>query len=179
MMSEYDFTLKFRLPDSAGDPAQFIDALAEAGCDDATVGIGQRGRIALAFVREADTAVQAVASAVRAVVQAIPGAELIEAAPDFVGLTDVAELIGCTRQNIRKLMISNGETFPVAVHEGSQSLWHLSSILLWFSDSQKRPVDRCLMELSKVTMRLNVTKESRGLPYEKHARDIEALVAHG
>jgi biotin operon repressor len=29
---------------------------------------------------------------------------LAEAAPDFVGLTDVAELTGMSRQNMRKLM---------------------------------------------------------------------------
>jgi hypothetical protein len=36
-----------------------------------------------------------------------PGAELVEASPDFVGLTDVADLVGCSRQNIRKLMLTH------------------------------------------------------------------------
>jgi hypothetical protein len=35
---------------------------------------------------------------------AIPGAMLAEAAPDFVGLTDVAELTGMSRQNMRKTL---------------------------------------------------------------------------
>src|SRR5690606_34686528 len=97
-MSEYEFTLKFRLPDASADPGQFIGALAEAGCDDAAVGIGQQGRIALDFTREAASALDAIISAIQAVKAAIPGAELIEASPDFVGLADVADLIGCTRQ---------------------------------------------------------------------------------
>ena len=62
-MNEYEFTLKFRLPDAGSDPALFIGALAEAGCDDAMVGIGQPGRIALDFAREAKTALGAVVSA--------------------------------------------------------------------------------------------------------------------
>lgn len=58
-MSEYGLTLKFRMPDANADPEQFIDALADAVCDDAIVGIGQQGRIALNFTREAAPAVRA------------------------------------------------------------------------------------------------------------------------
>jgi len=176
-MSEYEFTLKFRLPKADGDPAQFLQALAEAGCDDATVGIGQSGRIALAFAREADTALEAVASAVQAVHRAIPGAEFVEASPDFVGLTDVADLVGCTRQNMRKLMISNPATFPVAVHEGSQSLWHLRPVLVWFAETQKRSIDRCLIEVAEVTMKLNIAKEARRLHDAGLPDELEALFA--
>ena len=135
-MSEYEFTLKFRLPDVNADPEQFIDALAQAGCDDASVGVGQQGRVALDFTREAANALEAIVSAVQAVKDAIPGAELVEASPDFVGLTDVADLVGCSRQNIRKLMISNLATFPVAVHEGSQTFWLLRPVLDWFSETE-------------------------------------------
>lgn len=160
-MNEYEFTLKFRLPDADADPEQFIDALAEAGCDDATAGIGQRGRIALDFTREAANASKAIVSALQAVKAAIPGVELIEASPDFVGLTDVADLVGCTRQNIRKLMTSNPSTFPLAVHEGSQALWHLRPLLAWFAETQKRPIDRSLIEVSEVTMQVNMARERR------------------
>ena len=52
-MTEYEFTLKFRLPTPDADPESYLPALAEAGCDDALVGIGQPGRIALDFTREA------------------------------------------------------------------------------------------------------------------------------
>jgi hypothetical protein len=45
-MASYDFSLRFKLPDADADPEQFLEALAEAGCDDAMVGVGQRGRIA-------------------------------------------------------------------------------------------------------------------------------------
>lgn len=176
-MNEYEFTLKFRLPDAGADPEQFIEALAEAGCDDATVGIGQHGRIALEFTREADTALDAVASAVQAVQRAIPGAEFVEASPDFVGLTEVADLVGCTRQNMRKLMVSNLATFPVAVHEGSQSLWHLRPMLVWFAETQKRSVDRCLIEVAEVTMKLNIARETRRLHGGALPSELEALFA--
>lgn len=176
-MSEYEFTLKFRLPDGNTNSEQFIDALAEAGCDDATVGIGQQGRIALDFTRDADSALEAIVSAVQAVKSAIPGVELVEASPDLVGLTDVAELIGCTRQNIRKLMVNNVATFPAAVHEGSQSLWRLRQILTWLSEHQKRSFDCSLIAVSEVTMKVNLAKETRRLPEPKLLAELEELFA--
>lgn len=174
-MKEYEFTLKFRLPDAEADPEQFVEALAEAGCDDATVGVGQRGRMALAFTREATTALKAVASAVKAVRRAIPGAELVEASPDLVGLTDVADLIGCSRQNMRKLMVGNAATFPVAVHEGSPALWHLRPILGWLSETQQRVIDRALIEVSEVTMKVNIAKAARQLGERGIPKEIERL----
>lgn len=80
-MDECTFTLKFQLPATSADPAQFIDSLAEAGCEDAVVGIGQAGSIALDFTREARSATEAISSAVQAVLAAIPGAELKETLP--------------------------------------------------------------------------------------------------
>lgn len=174
-MREYDFILKFRLPDTDADPEQFVDALAEAGCDDATIGIGQRGRIALNFTREARSALEAVRSAVRDVKRAIPGVQLVEAAPDFVGLSDVADLVGCTRQNIRKLMLTNIATFPVAVHEGAQSLWHLRPVLDWFAETQKRSIDRALVEVSGVAMKINIASDVRRTSGVE--KDIEAILA--
>lgn len=174
-MREYDFILKFRLPDADSDPEQFVDVLAEAGCDDATIGIGQRGRVALNFAREARSALDAVGSAVRDVKRAIPGARLVEASPDFVGLSDVADLLGCSRQNIRKLMITNAATFPVAVHEGTQSLWHLRPVLDWFAETQNRPIDRALIEVSEVTMKVNIASDARRV--SGTTKDVEALLA--
>lgn len=176
-MHEYEFTLKFRLPTADGDPGQFVDALAEAGCDDATIGVGQRGRIALDFAREAGTAFDAIRSAVRAVRHAIPGAELIEASPDLVGLTDVAELVGCTRQNVRKLMICNLDTFPLAIHEGAQALWHLQPVLTWFHETQKRVIDPALIDVSTVTMKLNFARDARRFRSAELRKDFEPLVS--
>lgn len=175
-MNEYTFTLKFRLPEPSADPEKFVDALAEAGCDDALVGIGQKGRIALDFIREGSSAFDAIASAVRDVKRAIPGAELVEASPDLVGLTDVAEAIGCTRQNMRKLMVNNFETFPVAVHEGTTSLWHLVSILDWLRDHQRTQVDGVLMEIASTNMKLNIAKETRRLAGTTLPKELDALL---
>jgi hypothetical protein len=77
-MTSYDFVLRFVLPDPGANPAQFLDALFEAGCDDAVIGIGLPGSVALDFSREAASADVAVRSATEAVMTAIPDAKLAE-----------------------------------------------------------------------------------------------------
>lgn len=54
---------------------------------------------------------------------------MIEAGPDYVGLTEIAELLGISRQAMRKIMATNIEAFPLPVHEGNPSIWHLKNKL--------------------------------------------------
>jgi hypothetical protein len=84
-MSKYEFTLTFGLPADNDDPEMFVEALAKAGCDDATVGIGRRRFIALDFTRGGRSAYDAITSAFRDVRKAIPHAQLMEAALDRSG----------------------------------------------------------------------------------------------
>ncbi|CAN5236273.1 DNA-binding protein [soil metagenome] len=162
-MIEYEFKLTFSLDHPGQDPGAFVDALGEAGCNDALVGIGRPGSISLEFARAARSADQAVASAIRDVRKAIPGAMLVEAAPDFVGLTDVADIIGVSRQQMRKVMLGHPADFPEPVHAGSGSIWHLSSVLVWLRDRQARAIDPRLLEVAKATMALNIANETRKL----------------
>ena len=72
--------------------------------DDAMVGIGQSGRVALKFTREAESAKLAIVGALEDVKISISAAKPIEAGPDFVGLTHVADMSERFRQHMRKLM---------------------------------------------------------------------------
>jgi hypothetical protein len=78
-----------------------------------------QGRIALNFIREAASAKEAIISTLTDVKRVIPHARLLEVTPDFVGLSDVAELLGVSRQNMRKLMVTHPLSFPAPLHEGS------------------------------------------------------------
>jgi len=77
---EYDFVLKFKLAEGSADASDLVERLADEGCDDALVGIGQPGRIALNFTREAASVQHAIVSAIEDVRRVIPDAELIEGA---------------------------------------------------------------------------------------------------
>ncbi len=160
---DYIFTLKYQLPPDEQDMDALIGRLGEAGCDDALIGIGQPGRIALEFTREANCAEEAIKSALADVRQALPTATLIEATPDLVGLTDAAELMGMTRQNMRKLMLANAATFPPPIHEGSASIWHLAEILAWMQTRGTYVLKQNLVEISRMAMQVNVAKEQQRL----------------
>ena len=174
-MKEYEFTLKFSLKDATDDPEAYIEKLGAVGCDDALVGIGQNGRIALNFTRESSSAFDAVYSALADVKRAIPDAALVEATPDFVGLTDVANILGFTRQNLRKLMISSGAEFPTPVHEGKPAIWHLAKVLDWLKERKKYCIEDTLIEVAKANMQFNVTREMTELDPALQ-RDIRSLM---
>lgn len=143
------------MPARTGQPTEWIEQLAEAGCDDALVGTGIPGRLALDFHRCTPDAATALRSAVADVMRTIPDARLIEAGPDFVGLTDIAELLGVSRQAMRKLMARNIDDFPLPVHDGNPTIWHLKDVLGWMRGDQVREVDDSLMEIAETTYVLN------------------------
>lgn len=173
---EYTFTLKYQLSDQDCSHGDIVERLGAAGCDDALVGVGQPGRIALEFTREADSAEAALVSALADVKRAIPAAKLIEAAPDFVGLTDVAEMLGMSRQNMRKLMVTHATSFPSPVHEGSAAVWHLANVLSWLQAKGDYPIDRSTVEVAAAVMQINLAKESRQL-LSRVQREVGELVA--
>jgi predicted DNA-binding transcriptional regulator AlpA len=172
---EYTFTLKYQLADDDCDQDVLVERLGEAGCEDALVGIGQPGRLALEFTREATDAGAAVRSALADVRRAVPSARLIEVAPDLVGLTDVADIVGVSRQNMRKLMLAHPGSFPVPVHEGSASIWHLADVLTWLQTKGSYSLTKDILDVARVALQANVAKEGRRLP-RSTSRELEALV---
>jgi predicted DNA-binding transcriptional regulator AlpA len=161
---EYIFTLKYQLADDDRTSDELVERLGAAGCDDALVGIGQPGRLALEFTRDAPDAIKAVLSALGDVRRAVPSARLIEVAPDLVGLTDVAEIVGVSRQNMRKLMLAHPSSFPTPVHEGSASIWHLADVLIWLQSKGSYSLTRNVLDVAQAAWQINVAKEGRRLP---------------
>lgn len=160
---EYIFTLKYQLVDSDCEPDALVERLGAAGCDDALVGTGQPGRLALEFTREAGSAEAAVHSALADVRRAVPSAKLIEVGPDLVGLTDVAEIVGVSRQNMRKLMLAYPDKFPTPVHEGSASIWHLADVLTWLQRKGGYVLAEDVLDVARAALQVNVAKETRRL----------------
>jgi predicted DNA-binding transcriptional regulator AlpA len=172
---EYTFTLKYQLTDDGCDPDALVERLGEAGCDDALVGIGQPGRLALEFTREAADADEAVRSALADVRRAVPSASLIEVAPDLVGLTDVADIVGVSRQNMRKLMLAHPGSFPAPVHEGSASIWHLADVLAWLQARGSYSLAKDVLDVARVALQVNVAKEGQRLR-SSASKALRALV---
>ena len=167
-MNKYEFVLKFKLPDPESDPENTLEALGKSGCDDALVGIGQIGRISLEFIREAESVEDAIYSAITDVHRAIEGATLIEASPDYVGLTDIANMLDVSRQYVRKLMDQNRGAFPSPVHEGVSAIYRCSEILHWLASNTKREIETTHKEIAELNMKLNLYRQ---------VKKIEALNA--
>jgi hypothetical protein len=163
-MKTYSFVLNFNLPDPDARPECYVDALYEAGCDDATVGIGKQGMVGLDFSRAARDAELALKSAIKDVMTAIPGAALVQAGPDLVGLTDMAEIFGFSRQNMRKYATGpHGarQPFPAPAVLGEPSLWHLAEIASWMKANTTLPVPDRILEVSKAAAHLNFNLEKK------------------
>jgi hypothetical protein len=75
----FAFTLTIEGADLLSDDA--VDALIDAGCDDATFGISDDVQTA-DFDREAPDFAEAVASAIKAIESAVPGARVFEVRRD-------------------------------------------------------------------------------------------------
>jgi len=173
---EYEFELRFKLPADAADAAELVERLGEAGCNDALIGIGQPGRMALRFTREAESAKRAIISALEDVKKVIPAAKLIEAGPDFVGLTDVADMLGMSRQNMRKLMVAHATSFPAPVHEGSSAVWHLEPVLQWLQGKGGYDIAQQQIEVAHIAMQINLIRAADRveLPMQREVRTLVA-----
>ena len=176
-MKTYEFSLKFSLPESHDSIDEVVERLGKHGCTDALVGIGKTGRLALQFSRRAPSAIDAIVSAIKDVKNAVPEAQLIEGAPDLVGLTDIAELLNFSRQNARKLIITHSETFPPPTHEGKTALWRLYTVLKWAEEKKRYTIDERLFEIAKTNMQLNIARETSFLDSETERRFAEAGIA--
>jgi hypothetical protein len=119
-------------PDSA-------DALYEAGCDDATVGI--RDDIGFAdFAREAATFEDALTSALEDIATALPDAEIVRVEPDqLVSLAQIAERSGLTREYIRLLAKGKrgpgGFPAPLFKLDRKNRFWEWDEVARWLTDN--------------------------------------------
>ena len=86
--TEFEFDLVFALPDKTADEDAILDALYEAGCGDAVVGLGAAGLVGLGFKRAGREAETVISATVQQVMRGLPdGATLREVRPDAVSLT--------------------------------------------------------------------------------------------
>jgi len=166
----YEFKLVYKLPSSQANIDHVMQRLGAAHCTDALVGLGWMGHISLEFMREAGSARKALQSAMSDVKRALPEAVLIEASPDWVGLTDVADLMGVSRQNMRQMMHRHIDHFPVPVHVGSSAIWHLKEILDFLSNRHLE-TPRHMTDLAAETMWVNRNNQDQLHPWpaRKHS----------
>ncbi|SHG69208.1 hypothetical protein [Marivita hallyeonensis] len=102
-MAEIEFELIFALPEGEHDAFDLMDAVFEAGFEDAIVGTGVPGMLGVAMEAANERAEDAILNAARAIHNHLPaGTVLREVRPDLVSLADVAKRLDVTRQSLQK-----------------------------------------------------------------------------
>ena len=172
-MNEYEFQLYYQLPESEPDPEAWLDALFESGCDDALVGVGVVGHMALDFTRQAQGPLAALRSAIDDVQRAIPTGRLVCVGPDLLNLSELSTLLSgrlskVSRQAMRKYATGDVRRvktrFPSARVSGSAPLWHLDEVIKWMKHNDKFEPEMAeradaLIELSAAIRTLNAIDE--------------------
>jgi hypothetical protein len=115
--------------------SEMIDALYEAGCDDATIAI-RSGRPFITFARAASSIKQAILSAINNVEGAGIGAQVLRV--DYCNLVtqaDIARRIGRTRQLVHQYMMGTrgpgGFPGPVCEIAEGTPLWYWCEVAYW------------------------------------------------
>jgi len=161
-MTEHQFSLVLQ-GDLESD--ETINALYEAGCDDATFGTVDHTGYA-DFSREAPTFGEAVRSAI-ADVESVPGLKVLRIEPDdLVTMVEIAERMGRTRESVRLLIQGargpGGFPAPVSHLRAKSRLWRWSEVSAWAEelpssvDSHTAAVVAALN--AALTLRLYVSK---------------------
>lgn len=130
----FEVTIRGTLTDS------LLDALFEAGCDDAT--ISNKGELIFAdFDREAPSMLDAVISAISDV-ESVAGLEVLHVDPDeLVWASEIAKRLGRTRQSVDQLIKGQRGPggFPApASHMTRNPLWRWSEVETWFAGYEGR-----------------------------------------
>jgi hypothetical protein len=130
----FELTIRGQLTDDR------LDALFEAGCDDATFSHKEDMTFA-AFDREATTMLDAILSAIQAV-ESVEGFEVLHVDPDeLVWASEIAERTGRTRQSVDQLVKGQRGpgSFPApATHATRNPLWRWSEVETWFAAYEGR-----------------------------------------
>lgn len=105
-----------------------------AGCDDALVGM-RCGVAYVAFDRESESTLEAIASAIRDV-RRMPSVQVVRVEPDdFVNMSEIAARIGQSRESVRKYVQAErghgGFPLPVAGINARSMQWRWSEVAAW------------------------------------------------
>jgi hypothetical protein len=139
----HGFTLFLAGPDVLEDA--HMDALFEAGCDDAVFGERDGAQYA-SFDRDAPTFCAALTSAIDQLTAAVPGLRITRVEPDqLVSMAAIAERVGLSREQIRLLSLGargpGGFPAPVSYVDGRTRLWSWPEVSRWLVESGRAKTD--------------------------------------
>lgn len=175
-MNAYDFTLIVEGTEFLEDDV--VDAVYEAGCDDATVGVSV-GVPCADFTREAPSLEEAALSAITDI-ESVDGIEVIRIADAGIfTVADIAERTGRTRESVRLLIEGKRGPggFPPPVTDPRRRrnrLWYWPEVARWFESTG---VGRAASDQEQILAAINAWLELRRLRKTVEPERWEALRA--
>lgn len=144
-MTEHTFTLVFQMRDTSLEP--HLDAVLDAGCDDATfAGPAPDGTFIADFDREASSFGKAIASAANALRATLPEFHLLRVEPDdLVSQSAIAERTGRSVESVRLLIagLRGPGAFPPALAAINRKtlVWSWAEVARWWQQTLGESVD--------------------------------------
>ncbi|EOW7153615.1 TPA: helix-turn-helix transcriptional regulator [Yersinia enterocolitica] len=174
-MALYNFTLT--LSGVTYETEGLEDALYESGCDDALI-CAYGKSVYVEFDREAETLDAAIASAVDNIESAGIGAIVESVDSALVGLSDVAELTGLSRQAITMLKdgLRGGGDFPCPIQriQGQSPLWDWADVANWLEKNGRLKGNTELAANARVLSKWNLALRNSA---SKDFEEIETIAA--
>lgn len=179
-MTSYEFALRLNREVTDNE----LDALYEAGCDDAGIETGVLGALAQ-FDREAPSLAQAIASAVRDI-EKVAGLRAVGVQCDnMVNLAGIARRAGVSREAVRLWAAGQrgpgGFPKPMLVSAGGEQLWDWLEVAPWLDQyrqrtqthdgTQLKDVQALIARLDEVNRRLAIARTFRTADRVLAARD--------
>jgi hypothetical protein len=162
MMPLFNFSLT--LSGVTADTEGLEDTLFNAGCGDALVCFYGTA-VYLEFDREAETLAEAVLSAIHNIESCELNARVESVDSTLVGLSDIAELTGMTRQAIALLKkgTRGSRQFPGPVQrvKGNSPIWHWRVVVDWLASEGRLAADSPLIAHAHILDSLNMALQLR------------------
>ncbi|MBA4823500.1 DNA-binding protein [Pantoea ananatis] len=176
-MALYNFTLT--LSGVTYETKGLEDALYKSGCDDALI-CAYGNSVYLEFDREADCLDNAISSAIENIESAGIGAIVESVDSDLVGLSDVAEITGMSRQAIA--MFKDGTrgngNFPCPVQriKGQSPLWDWAKVSEWLANNGRLEEGNELVTNARVLNKWNLALRASASKDFKEVESIASLL---
>jgi predicted transcriptional regulator len=134
--TEYEFTLVLSFKDGQELDRLMVDALYEAGCDDALVG-SSNGEIFVDFTREAPSLLDAISGAIQNIKEADIGAQVARIDDrNWLSQAEMARKVGISRSMMSQYVSGNkgpgGFPAPAGSMRSKGQVWDWSRACLWF-----------------------------------------------
>ena len=155
-MAEIEFELIFALPEGEHEAFDLMDAVFQAGFEDAIVGTGVPGVLGVALEAASDRAEDAILDAARAIQEQLPaGSVLREVRPDLVSLADVAKRLDVTRQSLQKRKL------PPAVQGGLFRMEEVAVVIMEAAEGKGAGARKGRFAVDEAGKWLNAGKPAR------------------